>query len=40
MTGNYDIYRVGKTPTPFAVVPGEGYFLYTTYPDPQTLAMG
>jgi hypothetical protein len=39
-SGNYDIYRVGKTPTPFAVMPGEGYFLYTAYADLQTLVMG
>jgi hypothetical protein len=39
-SGNYDVYRVGKTPTPFNVVPGEGYFLYTTYAGPQTLVMG
>jgi hypothetical protein len=39
-TGNYDIYRVGKTPTPFSIVPGEGYFLYTTHIDPQVLVMG
>jgi hypothetical protein len=39
-TGGYDIYRVGRTPTPFSVKPGEGYFLYTTYPDPQWLFMG
>jgi hypothetical protein len=38
--GNYDIYRTGKTPTPFSIVAGEGYFLYTTYADPQTLVMG
>jgi uncharacterized repeat protein (TIGR01451 family) len=38
-TGNYDIYRVGKTPTPFNVVAGEGYFLYTIYADPQKFIM-
>jgi hypothetical protein len=38
--GSYDIYRVGKTPTPFDVGPGAGYFLYTTYADPQPLTMG
>jgi hypothetical protein len=39
-SGNYDIYRTGKTPVQFDVKPGEGYFLYTTYADPQTLVMG
>lgn len=38
-TGSYDIYRVGKTPTPFTVQAGEGYFLYTTNAEPQTLVM-
>jgi parallel beta-helix repeat protein len=38
--GNYDIYRVGKTPVPFSIVPGEGYFIYAAYADPQTLVMG
>jgi hypothetical protein len=37
-SGNYDVYRVGKTPVPFNVAPGEGYFLYTTCPDRQVLS--
>jgi hypothetical protein len=39
-TGSYNIYRSGKTPVPFPIMPGEGYFLYTTCTDPQKLSMG